>query len=180
MDFHISGFYRDLREQMIKSFSLGELRLLANDLSVDWETLPGESKAIKTHEFILYLDRRERVGQLMALLHRERPKANWPGYPPGTRIEMYFDYQAFGKPVDGEEFFTEGMSQVYFTIDEDNSYFDEGFGYSEAMRSVMDYIYTFELEKKGFFSAAELSVTIKNLRWSWDLPEFSEGSNSEV
>ncbi len=62
-----------LREILIQYFSLGELQTLYFDLGIDYEALVGNTKAEKARELIEYLERRDRLSELLKLIHQERP-----------------------------------------------------------------------------------------------------------
>lgn len=66
-----------LREKLIRHLSDGELRALCSDLDVDYEGLPGSGKADKARELLAYLERRLRLGDLLALLRSQRPEVDW-------------------------------------------------------------------------------------------------------
>jgi hypothetical protein len=70
------GFY-ELREQLAGLFSVGELRVLCVDLGVDYDDLPGEGKAAKAGDLMLYLRRRGRLAALATQVDRLRPHADW-------------------------------------------------------------------------------------------------------
>ncbi len=63
---------------MANSFNLSELRTLCFKLGVNHEDLPGENTIIDTtRELIVYVDRRNQLNALLALLQQERPAINW-------------------------------------------------------------------------------------------------------
>ena len=63
-----------LHKLLCKNFSLDELRLLCLDIKgLDWETLAGESKDRKALELIGYVQRRDRLIDLVAAIRRARP-----------------------------------------------------------------------------------------------------------
>ena len=76
-----------LRDLLVKHFSLEELHTLAFDLGVDYESLAGAGKEARAREFLLYLDRRGRIPQLLDAVRRQRPEVRWP--------------DAYGMPDDG-------------------------------------------------------------------------------
>lgn len=78
-------YLRDLRRQMVATFTLSELSVLAIDLSVDWETLEGVEKVSKVNAFILHQAHRGRLNDLVALLREERPLVDWPEIPPSEQ-----------------------------------------------------------------------------------------------
>jgi len=65
-----------LREVLVKHFSDNELRNLCFDLGVEYDDLGGEGKSGKARELIAYLERRDRLGELVQIVNRERPEAN--------------------------------------------------------------------------------------------------------
>ncbi len=69
----------DLRENFDKAFSLEELALLCDDLGVDPEDIPGreEGKDYWISQIILYFERRNRIGDLLARAAKERPNIDW-------------------------------------------------------------------------------------------------------
>jgi hypothetical protein len=62
-----------LAEVLRDQFSLGELQDLSYELGVDFEALGGESKAQKSRELILYLQRRGKLDLLVEDVMRRRP-----------------------------------------------------------------------------------------------------------
>lgn len=62
-----------LRKNLTQYFSDGELRDLAFDLGVDYESLPGQGKADKARELVAHLERRGRLDELREQLQRLRP-----------------------------------------------------------------------------------------------------------
>jgi small GTP-binding protein len=63
-----------LREILQVAFSESELRALSFDLRIDYESLPGSSKAEKIRELVGYMERRNYSSQLVAYIQRERPR----------------------------------------------------------------------------------------------------------
>jgi Effector-associated domain 1/Effector-associated domain 7 len=61
-----------IREALIQHFSLDELRLLTQEVGVDYDNLPGETKMRKALELVLYFERRGGVGTLVAAVRRVR------------------------------------------------------------------------------------------------------------
>ena len=55
----------------------GELRTLCFDLEIDYDGLPGEGKANKARELIQYLERRERISDLLEMGEQLRPDIPW-------------------------------------------------------------------------------------------------------
>ncbi len=62
-----------LRQVLIERFNEEELHTLCFDLALDYDMLPGKSKGGKARELLTYLDRRNRLSELIDLLRRERP-----------------------------------------------------------------------------------------------------------
>lgn len=56
-------------------FDEGELRDLFFELQVDYDALGGRSPHDKARELITYLDRRDRLGPLLAAMRAKRPEA---------------------------------------------------------------------------------------------------------
>ena len=59
------------------NFSDSELRDICLELDVDYEDIPGMSKADKARELILYLGRRARLSELLAICQQHRPHIVW-------------------------------------------------------------------------------------------------------
>jgi len=75
-DLYVSDF--DLTyHQIDEHFNEAELRELAFILQVDYENLPGNTKRGKARELVSYMDRRDRLGELMAALLTLRPGVAW-------------------------------------------------------------------------------------------------------
>lgn len=55
-------------------FSEGELRMLVAELDYPWEHLTGESRAERALDLVEAMERRDRVGDLVAIMRRERPR----------------------------------------------------------------------------------------------------------
>jgi hypothetical protein len=62
-----------LRDQVRALFSDSELRDLCLDLGIDYENLPGASKADKARELVLYMERQSRVADLVRRVVELRP-----------------------------------------------------------------------------------------------------------
>jgi hypothetical protein len=83
-----NGGKRELREAIVRSFSIEELDLLCDDvqhclaqkginLEVNLEMVGGISKAAKVLNLIEYLDRRDCLNCLIEVVHKVRPKLRW-------------------------------------------------------------------------------------------------------
>lgn len=58
-------------------FNLSELNTLAFHLSLDLDDLPGEGKRRKAEELVKYLNRHQRIKEMMAVGKAQRPDINW-------------------------------------------------------------------------------------------------------
>lgn len=68
-----------LRQTLTSRFDREELRTLCFDLGVDYEALPAEGKAGKARELVNYMERRERLADLVETIRRMRPDIPLPG-----------------------------------------------------------------------------------------------------
>jgi hypothetical protein len=75
-----------LRQILATRFDAGELNTLCFDLGVDYDDLPGESRADKARELIGYLERCGRVSDLVELGRERRPDIPWEDIPTQTRV----------------------------------------------------------------------------------------------
>jgi hypothetical protein len=66
-----------LRDCLCKHFNEEELRQLCFDLGVDDEDVPGSTKSGKARELIAYLERRDRIDELLTLCRKQRPSVSW-------------------------------------------------------------------------------------------------------
>lgn len=62
-----------LRQILLDLFNEDELRTLCFDMALDYEMLPGQGKGGKARELVAYLERRNRLAELLENLHRLRP-----------------------------------------------------------------------------------------------------------
>ena len=74
-------YLRDLRRSMLATFSIDEMQVLAFDLSVDWDSLAGNTKPLKSQSLIMHLTHRGRLQDLVDILCEERPNVDWPDLP---------------------------------------------------------------------------------------------------
>jgi dihydroneopterin aldolase len=63
-------------------FNESELRTLCFDLEVDYDNLRHATKADAVRELIGYLERRDRVPELVAVGQQLRPDVSWVEIPP--------------------------------------------------------------------------------------------------
>lgn len=62
-----------LRQLLLNRYSVEELQTLCFDLALDYDMLPGRGKEGKARELLAYLDRRNRLPELLDLMRRTRP-----------------------------------------------------------------------------------------------------------
>lgn len=66
-----------LREQLITAFNDNELRDICFEMRVDYEIIDGTNKAAKARDLLTYLDRRNRIPELILFCQQERPAYSW-------------------------------------------------------------------------------------------------------
>ena len=66
-----------LRQNLIKYFGDTDLRDLCFDMDVDYQCLPGESKADKARELVTHLEHRSRIPELIKRCKELRPNVDW-------------------------------------------------------------------------------------------------------
>lgn len=62
-----------LKQILVDYFNDDELRDLAFELTIDYESLPGAGKSGKARELVAFAERRGRFAEVVALVHRLRP-----------------------------------------------------------------------------------------------------------
>lgn len=62
-----------LREFLVERYNVEELKTLCADLSVDYDNLAGGAKESKARELVLYLQRVDRLTELMQIVQKTRP-----------------------------------------------------------------------------------------------------------
>jgi hypothetical protein len=80
-----------LRQTIIEYFSDSDLRNACFDLGIDYEVLPGQSKADKVRELILFFRNRGRIPHLVQYCIQQRPTLSWTRFISGAQIN--FDVQ---------------------------------------------------------------------------------------
>ena len=76
-----------IRHLLNEYFSESEFRELCFDLEVPYDELGGRGKSEKVMELIGYLERRERLAELIELGQMLRPNANWPSTAAASQPE---------------------------------------------------------------------------------------------
>jgi len=66
-----------LRQTLVTHLDDSELRTLCFDLRIDYADLPGEGRASKARELLAYLDRRDRIPELLSVGQQMRPDIHW-------------------------------------------------------------------------------------------------------
>jgi hypothetical protein len=66
-----------IRETVAERFNEEELRTLCYDLDVDYESLAAVGKGGKARELLAYLDRYQRLDELLTLVKQQRPDIDW-------------------------------------------------------------------------------------------------------
>jgi hypothetical protein len=67
----------ELRDRLIRSFSLAELELLSFDFGADWDSLSGNSLQTKARSLIAYAWRRGELDKLIRTCTQLRPDVDW-------------------------------------------------------------------------------------------------------
>jgi internalin A len=70
-----------LRQILVERFDTEELRTLCYDLGVAFDALGGTNRAGKSRELVAYLERRQRLGDLIRTGKRLRPDIDWGPVP---------------------------------------------------------------------------------------------------
>jgi hypothetical protein len=70
-------YRRQLRRKLDEHFDKEELRLLCFDLGVDFDNLPGDSKATKAMELVALMERAEQIAELVAACEQLRQEVVW-------------------------------------------------------------------------------------------------------
>lgn len=69
---------QQLSNLLSSSFNREELKNLCYDLSIDYEEIGGTVKKSMTRELLSYVERRERLDDLITYARKKRPHTNWP------------------------------------------------------------------------------------------------------
>jgi hypothetical protein len=74
----ISLRYRQqLRENLMDSFSLEEVQSLCFDLGIEFDDLEGRRKTNKVESLLSYMERRDRIPDLVRVCSQKRPNVVW-------------------------------------------------------------------------------------------------------
>ncbi len=84
-----SQLRQQLRQILSVRFDEGELRTLAFDLDVDYDSLPDQGKANKARELVAYLERRDRILELLQVGQRLQPDILWPSINLNDRMDQF-------------------------------------------------------------------------------------------
>ncbi|NJM40148.1 MAG: hypothetical protein HC853_04985 [Anaerolineae bacterium] len=67
----------ELLDQLVHNFNEEELKSLCLDLRVNYDALPGSGSLAKARELLGYLDRKQRLEDLLTLVRKLRPSVTW-------------------------------------------------------------------------------------------------------
>lgn len=70
-------FRPSLKTHLDKHFSLSELKTLCFSLGIDFDNIAGEEKGSKIENIILFMDRRDRLPELVQAASQQRPTVEW-------------------------------------------------------------------------------------------------------
>jgi len=66
-----------LYKQLLETYSDDELRTLCFELEIDYEISEGANKSARARELLTYLNRRERIPELILKCRQQRPAKEW-------------------------------------------------------------------------------------------------------
>lgn len=95
-----------LRERMLARFNLEELRTLVFDLRINYDDLRGEIISTKIQALLEYLEKQDRIPELLVLLKQHRPNENWDNIFPAEPEAK--------SPYKGLQFFDEADEPLFF------------------------------------------------------------------
>jgi len=67
----------DWHHKLTDYFDDGELKTLCFNLGVTFDDLPGDGKASKARELVAFMERRDRIPELIAECEKQRPNVEW-------------------------------------------------------------------------------------------------------
>lgn len=103
---NLQAYLFNLYNLITRYFNVEELHTLCFDLNVEFEDLPGEGRSVKARELVYYLDRQQRIPELVKRLEEVRPTVQWPVFYPvddGAKA-----------PFKGMDFFDEKDADLFF------------------------------------------------------------------
>lgn len=80
----------DLLEALKQYFDENETQDICFELDIDYESLPAEGKGYKSRELVKYLDRRERIDELLRICRRLRPDVSWTFHGLSNRSSYHY------------------------------------------------------------------------------------------
>jgi hypothetical protein len=92
-------FLNILYENLNRYFSLDEIRTINFNMGIDYDSIPGEAKPAKIRELLIILGRQGKLPDLLGLVNRYRPNANWPPMPKNFEIPSTGEWAASSKQV---------------------------------------------------------------------------------
>lgn len=92
-------FLNILYEHLNSYFSLDEIRTINFNMGIDYDSIPGEAKPAKIRELLIILGRQGKLQELLGLVNRYRPNANWPPMPEDFEIPSSGQWAASSKSV---------------------------------------------------------------------------------
>ena len=69
-----SGRYSLLLENLVRYFSINDLRTISFELGLDYENLKGDTKQVLARELISYCEHRGQIPDLVAVCKEQRPR----------------------------------------------------------------------------------------------------------
>ena len=96
----------NLYEAIASTFSLEELKGLCFDLHINDQNLPGETLLGKARELVQYLERYNRLPELLPRLKELRPHMAWDSYQPAEPEAL--------SPFKGLHYFDESDAHLFF------------------------------------------------------------------
>lgn len=95
-----------LRQNIIEYFNKDELRSLCFDLGIRYDDLEGDTISRKSLALVEYLNKRQRIPQLIDTLNELRPQVEWV---------LFFPFEKeLEPPFKGLQFFTEQDAHLFF------------------------------------------------------------------
>ena len=89
----------ELVDLLITYFNLNELRMIMFDLGVDYEDFGGNTKKSQARELVLYLDRRDRLHDLVTIMQELRPVMQFEPTTAETKIDINQEISSVGDGI---------------------------------------------------------------------------------